>query len=340
MIPAGAYRSSLQGFLAPISSLMNDPAVSEIMINGPSQIWVERQGRLVQTDCTFPCSEALYAALTNIAQFAGRPLGENRPILEAHLPDGSRIEAILPPLAEGGPVVAIRRFMKSTLTLDKLIEFGTLTQEAAALLGDAVKNKKNIVVSGGTGSGKTSLLSALSSLIPDSERIVVIEDTREVQLQKNHVVYLETRSADERGRGRISIRDLLKATLRLRPDRIVVGEVRGGEALDLIQAMTSGHGGSMTTAHANSPQDTLRRLETMAMMDDTGLPLPALRAQVASAVELIVQIDRTADGQRLISEVSQVCKDLEEGNYVADKTMFRNRDGRLIRTRDKGAKNE
>ncbi|MCP4674921.1 MAG: CpaF family protein [Deltaproteobacteria bacterium] len=335
MIPAGIFKNSIKGFLLPISSLMNDETVSEIMINGPDEIWAERKGKLTLTDCAFPCSGALDAALTNIAQFSGRHIGEDRPILEAHLPDGSRVEAVLPPLAENGPVVAIRRFSKSDLTVARLVEFGTLTGPAVEFLAQAVASKKNVVVSGGTGSGKTSLLGALSSLIPDGERIVVIEDTREVQLQKSHVVYLETRSADERGRGRITIRDLLKATLRLRPDRIVVGEVRGGEALDLIQAMTSGHGGSMTTAHANTPADTVRRLETMAMMADTGLPLPALRAQVASAVELIVQIERVADGRRLVSEITRVVGEKEGEGYVLEKAFYRERGHELVRAQQR-----
>jgi pilus assembly protein CpaF len=331
MIPAGCFRESIARFLSPIESLIRDPLVSEIMINGHKEIWVEKTGKLCRTDLAFPSGEALDAALVNIAQYAGRHFGCDRPILEAHLPDGSRVEAVMPPLAERGPVVAIRRFSKSELTIKKLLEFDTLTCEAAEFLKSAVVGKINIVVSGGTGSGKTSLLGALSSLIPDDERIVVIEDTREVRLQKPHVVYLESRSADERGRGRVTIRDLLKATLRLRPDRIVVGEVRGGEALDLIQAMTSGHGGSMTTAHANSPRDTVHRLETMAMMDETGLPLHALRSQVASAVDLIVQIERGTDGRRRISEIGRVRGQTEGGEYLIDNFFFRDSKGGLVR---------
>jgi pilus assembly protein CpaF len=316
VIASGAYAGSIRRFLAPISDLMDDPQVAEIMVNGPRNIWVERKGTIERTDCVFSSEEALTAALTNIAQFAGRTLGWNHPILEAHLPDGSRVEAVLPPIAEGGPIVSIRRFSKSALSIEQLISFGSLTEAAALFLGRVVRAKQNLVVSGGTGTGKTSLLGALSALIRDNERIVVIEDTREVQLQKPHVVYLETRSADERGRGRITIRDLLRATLRLRPDRIVVGEVRGKEALDLLQAMTSGHGGSMTTAHANTPKDALRRLETMAMMDDIDMPLSALRAQVASAVQRIVQVERTADGRRRVSEIAKVDQLSKSGDYA------------------------
>jgi pilus assembly protein CpaF len=329
MIPQAAFRDSLERFLSPISQLMGDPAVGEIMVNGPEDIWVERRGKIERTACTFQSRQALTAALTNIAQFAGRPFGPERPILEAHLPDGSRVEAVLPPIAEGGPVVAIRRFSKITLTLEQLVAWSSLTEEAAAFLRRAVRAKLNLVVSGGTGTGKTSLLNALSALILDGERVVVIEDTREVQLQKPHVVYLETRSADEKGRGRIAIRDLLRATLRLRPDRIVVGEVRGKEALDLLQAMTSGHGGSMTTAHANTPLDTLRRLETMAMMADSGMPLTALRAQVASAIQLIVQVERTAEGKRRVSEISRVGPLTRDGAYTLYPFFSTNAEGRL-----------
>jgi pilus assembly protein CpaF len=299
------------------------------MINGPFNVWVEQKGNLKKTGCAFPSREALDAVLTNIAQFIGQPLGEERPILEAHLPDGSRVEAVLPPVAEAGPVVSIRRFSRSVLTIKHMIAGGTIPREGAKFLAHAVRAKKNIIVSGGTGSGKTSLLSALSSFVSDRERVVVIEDTRELRLPKSHVVYLEARSADHRGRGQITIRDLLRATLRLRPDRIVVGEVRGAEALDLIQAMNTGHAGSLTTAHANSPLDALRRLETMALMADTGLPLHALRAQIASAVDFVVQIERTAEGKRQVIAISQVGQLSEGENYQLQPIFARNGSGLL-----------
>ncbi len=327
MIPGGAYEHSIKRFFAPVAALMDDPSVSEIMINGPDEIWTERSGKLEITTCSFESEDALLAALTNVAQFAGRHLGESHPILEAHLPDGSRLEAVLPPLADGGPVVAIRRFSRSTLTPTKLVEFGTLTRQAVAFLEAAVVKKMNIVVSGGTGSGKTSLLGVLSAFIPEGQRVVVIEDTREVQLQQSHVVYLETRSADERGRGLVTIRDLLRATLRLRPDRIVVGEVRGSEAIDLVQAMTSGHAGSLTTAHADRPLDMMRRLETMAMMDGMQLPLSAVRAQTASAVDLVVQINRAHDGSRKVSEITRVLGTSDDGEYRT-RQIFRGVEGK------------
>jgi pilus assembly protein CpaF len=315
VIPGGAFARSIGAFLEPIGALLDDGAVSEILINGPSEIWIEQRGVLSRTELRFPNAAALEAALTNISQYAGRPFDRERPILEAHLPDGSRIEAVLSPIAKGGPVVAIRRFSKSAVTVEKLVELGSLTPLAARFLRKAVAAHLSVAVSGGTGTGKTSLLSAFVNSARPSERIVVIEDTREIDLSHPHVVYLEARSADERGRGRITIRDLLRATLRLRPDRIVIGEVRGAEALDLIQAMTSGHRGSWTTVHANGPHDALRRLETMTLMADSGLPLAAVRAQVASAVDLVIQIGRTAEGQRRVESIGAV-RDPDPGGYA------------------------
>jgi len=305
-IPREVFAETLLQFLTPIRPFLEDPGVSEVMINGPNQIFIEKKGQLHLTDARFESKEALAAALRNLAQFVGKSADEFRPILEGRLPDGSRVEAILPPASPDGPTVAIRRFFKDTLTVDKLISFGAMTEDSAVTLHALVASKLNVLVAGGTGSGKTSMLNALSSFIPVAERIVIIEDTRELQLQQPHVVQLEARPPDPKGRGQVTIRDLFKATLRLRPDRIVVGEIRGGEALDLIQAMTSGHGGCLSTLHATFPRDTLTRLETMAMMSDIDMPLVALRIQLASAVNIIVQTSRLQDGSRKVTHVSEV----------------------------------
>jgi pilus assembly protein CpaF len=251
----------------------------------------------------------------------GKTVDADRPILDARLPDGSRVCAVMPPAARRGITVSIRRFPKERLTVDQLIKFGALTPSARRFLELCVLCKKNIMVAGGTGSGKTSLLNALSSFVPDEERIVVIEDSSEVRLQQPHAVYLEARPPDPKGRGAVSIRDLLRATLRLRPDRIVVGECRGGEALDLIQAMTSGHGGSLSTVHATYPHDTLHRLETLCLMSDVELPLNALRAQIASAVNMIVQTSRLNDGTRKVTHIAE-CTGLDEHGGYALSMLF------------------
>lgn len=337
MIPKEVYEETLLSFLAPIRPFLDDPKVSEVMINGPDQIFIEKGGRLILTEARFPNTEALNAALRNIAQFVGKMVNEDHPILEARLPDGSRIEAIIPPAAPDGPDVAIRRFFKETLTVQRLIDFGSMTPEAAAVLEALVVLKQNVVVAGGTGSGKTSMLNALSSFIPDGERIVIIEDSREVQLQRQHVVQLEARPGDAKGRGKVSIRDLFRATLRMRPDRIVVGEIRGGEALDLVQAMTSGHGGCITTVHATYPHDTLTRLETMSLMSDVELPLSAMRVQLASAINLIVQTSRLQDGSRKVTHISEVRgytqeKGFEIVNIFERKFHGRDEQGNLLST--------
>lgn len=300
------YEQTLIKFFEPIKPFLDDASVSEVMINGPSQIYIERKGKLTLTNAKFANREALLAALRNLAQFVGRHVDEQRPILEGRLPDGSRVEAVLPPAAPEGPHVAIRRFFRETLTIEKLVGFGSFTPEAAEFLRQVVLVKNNTIVAGGTGSGKTSLLNALTGFIPDDDRIVIIEDSKEVQCQQPHVVQLEARPPDVRGRGTVTIRDLFKATLRMRPDRIVVGEIRSGEALDLVQAMTSGHGGCMATVHATYPSDTLNRLETMCLMSDIELPLVALRAQLASAVDMIVQTSRLRDGSRCVTHIAEV----------------------------------
>jgi pilus assembly protein CpaF len=306
MIPTEIYEKTVLAHFAPIRPYLEDPSVSEVMINGPEQIYVERKGRLELVNARFSSREALMSALRNVSQYIGKLIDEEHPILEGRLPDGSRLEAVMPPANPDGPCVAIRRFFRETLTMERLVEFGSLTPLAAEALHAFVASKINLVVAGGTGSGKTSLLNALSGLIPETERVIAIEDSRELQLQQSHVVQLEARPADPRGRGAVSIRDLFRATLRLRPDRVIVGEIRGGEALDIVQAMTSGHGGCMGTLHASYPRDTMNRLETMALMNDIGLPLSALRAQIGSGLQLIVQVSRLQDGSRKVTHITEV----------------------------------
>ncbi|MBN2718954.1 MAG: CpaF family protein [Deltaproteobacteria bacterium] len=331
MIPSGIFKQSITQFLHPIESLLKDDSVSEIMINGPAEIWVEKRGVLHATNLKFPSHQSLDAALNNISQYCGRPWDHYHPILETHLPDGSRLEAVMAPIAKNGPTVSIRRFFKSKLTITDLIETNTISEEAAVFLAKAIAQKKNVVVSGGTGSGKTSLLCALSAFFLKRERIVVIEDTHELDLQQRHVVYLESRSSDETGNGEIRIRDLLRATLRLRPDRILIGEVRGEEALDLIQAMTSGHAGSMTTVHANTPLDALRRFETMILSTQSTIPHHAISAQIASAIDIVVQIKRGHTGRRVVCDISEVASTQSPGVYAVTPLFEREFDGPLIR---------
>jgi pilus assembly protein CpaF len=336
VIDKEVYEETLRQFFAPIVPFLDDPSVSEVMINGPDQIYIERKGKLELTTARFPTREALMAALRNLSQFVGKYVTEERPILEGRLPDGSRVEALIPPVAPEGPHVAIRRFFKETLTVEKLVQFGSMPGIAAASLQAFVISKLNILIAGGTGSGKTSMLNALSSFIPDGERVVVIEDSREVQFQKPHVVQLEARPADPRGKGAVSIRDLFRATLRMRPDRVIVGEIRGGEALDIVQAMTSGHGGCMGTLHASYPKDTLTRLETMAMMSDVDMPLVAMRTQIGSGVQMVVQVSRLQDGSRRVTHITEVLGfDLETQKYKLQDIFLRkyeglDKDGKVI----------
>jgi pilus assembly protein CpaF len=316
MIPDAVFQQTLMGFLEPVAPFLADDAVSEVMINGFEEVYVEKGGKLFLTDARFSSDHALASAVRNIAQYVGKGVDPDRPILDARLPDGSRVCAILPPAARRGICVSIRRFPKERLTVEQLVKYNAFTEPVRRFLEICVLVKRNIMVAGGTGSGKTSLLNALSSFVPESERIVVIEDSSEVKLQQPHAVYLEARPPDAKGRGAVTIRDLLRATLRMRPDRIVVGECRGGEALDLIQAMTSGHGGSLSTVHATYPHDTLHRLETLCLMSDVELPLSALRAQIASAVNVLVQTSRINDGSRKITHVAE-CIGLDEtGGYA------------------------
>ncbi len=328
MIPKEVFEESLLQFFAPVRPYLDDPKVTEIMINGPNQVFVEKAGKLELTGVTFDGEEALVAALRNAAQFVGKFVDETRPILEGRLPDGSRLQALIHPVAPGGPYISIRRFFKDTLTVDKLIGFGALTPDAAKALEAIVISKLNVIVAGGTGSGKTSMLNALSAYIPDGERVIVIEDSKEVQLQRQHVVSLEARPADARGKGGVSIRELFRATLRMRPDRIVIGEIRGGEALDIVQAMTSGHGGCMGTCHATFPRDTLTRLETMCMMSDIDMPLTAMRVQLASGINIIVQVSRLQDGSRKVTHITEVLGyDLERSRYVTQDIFRRTYQG-------------
>jgi pilus assembly protein CpaF len=324
MISKHVFEQTVLQFFAPIAPFLDDPAVSEVMINGPDQIYIERRGVLELTSARFATREALLAALRNLSQYVGKYVSEEHPILEGRFPDGSRVEALLPPVAPDGPHVSIRRFFKETLTVERLVEFDSLTPLAAESLRAMMAAKLNILIAGGTGSGKTSMLNALSSFIPDGERVVVIEDSREIQFQKPHVVQLEARPPDAKGRGAVSIRELFRATLRMRPDRVIVGEIRGGEALDIVQAMTSGHGGCMGTLHASHPKETLSRLETMAMMSELEMPLGALRAQIGAGVQLLVQVARLQDGSRKVTHISEVQGfDLQTQKYAVTDLFLR-----------------
>lgn len=328
MIPESVFSAALLDFFRPVRPYLDDPTVTEVMINGPGKIYVERRGKIEKVKETFPHVKSLYAALRSAAQYVGKHVDDERPLLEGRLPDGSRLAAVLPPSGNGGPYVAIRRFFREKLTVDRLIELESLTPDAAELIETLVACKQNVVIAGGTASGKTSMLNAVSAFIPEDERVVVIEDSKELQLQRDHVVTLEARPPDANDRGAVSIRQLFHITLRMRPDRIVIGELRGGEALDLVQAMTSGHGGCLTTLHATYPRDVLSRLETMALMSDVALPLPAMRAQIASAIDVIVQVARLRDGTRKVSHISEVGGfDLDRGHYQIRDLYVRKVDG-------------
>ena len=290
----------------PITPLLKDPEVTEIMVNGPRQVYVERGGRLELTGVTFRDDQHVMHVIEKIVAPLGRRIDESAPMVDARLPDGSRVNAIIPPLALNGPTVTIRKFFQDPLTVDDLMAFGTLTREMVLFLEACVRARLNMIVSGGTASGKTSMLNILSSFIPADERIITIEDAAELQLRQEHVVTLESRPANIEGRGEVTIRDLVRNALRMRPDRIVVGEVRGKEALDMLQAMNTGHDGSLTTAHANSPRDVLSRLETMVLMAGMDLPVRAIREQISSAVDVIIHMARLKDGSRKVTHVTEV----------------------------------
>ena len=306
--------------LGPIEPLLKDPSVTEVMVNGPDSIYIERKGRLQKTDVRFRNTEHLMHIIDRIVTAVGRRVDESSPMVDARLADGSRVNVIIPPLSLIGPCVTIRKFSKDVLTVDKMIEFGSFDQRMAEFLEDCVKGRLNIVVSGGTGSGKTTLLNVLSSYVPATERIVTLEDSAELQLKQDHVVTLETRPPNIEGEGEVTMRDLVRNALRMRPDRIIVGECRTGEALDMLQAMNTGHDGSMTTAHANCARDALSRLETMVLMSGMELPLRAIRSQIASAVDIIVQIARLRDGSRKIINIAEVTG--MEGDIITLQALF------------------
>ena len=291
--------------LGPIEPLFRDPSVSDILVNGPRDVYVERQGRLQSMDIRFRDDAHLLTVIDRIVSRVGRRVDESSPMVDARLPDGSRVNAIIPPLAIDGPVLSIRRF-GATLTADRLVELGAMSESMMVLLAGCVRARLNILVSGGTGSGKTTLLNVLSSFIPDDERIVTIEDAAELRLQQAHVVRLETRPPNAEGRGEIIMRDLVKNALRMRPDRIIIGEVRSAEALDMLQAMNTGHEGSLTTVHANAPRDALSRLETMILFAGTNLPERAMREQIASALDVVIQVSRLADGTRRVLSITEI----------------------------------
>ena len=306
--------------LGPLEDLLADESVTEIMVNGPHQVYVERGGRLQLTDLQFADDASVLAIIERIVAPLGRRIDESQPYVDARLKDGSRVNAIIPPLSLTGPSITIRKFAKKKLTVEDFIRFGTWNANAAAFMDVCVKLRKNIVVAGGTGSGKTTLLNLLSSFIPATERIVTVEDAAELKLVQPHVVRLEARPANVEGKGAVTIRDLVRNCLRMRPDRIIVGECRSGEALDMLQAMNTGHDGSLTTVHANSPRDVVSRLETMVLMSGMELPSRAIREQIASAVDIIIHESRLADGSRKVTAITEVTG--MEGQQIVMQDLF------------------
>jgi pilus assembly protein CpaF len=306
--------------LGPIQQLLADDSISEIMVNGPHQIYIERRGKLERTDITFSNDEHVLRIIDRIVAPLGRRIDESSPMVDARLPDGSRVNAIIRPLALNGPTITIRKFRQDSLSINDLVRFGSMSNAMAEFLAACVKARLNIVVAGGTGSGKTTLLNVLSSFIPEDERIITVENAAELQLKQDHVVSLESRPPNVEGRGEISIRDLVINCLRMRPERIIVGECRGGETLDMLQAMNTGHDGSMTTIHANTPKDAVARIETMCLMAGMDLPARAIREQVVSAVEIFVQQSRLKDGSRKVTQITEVSG--MEGDVVVLQDLF------------------
>jgi pilus assembly protein CpaF len=310
----------LLGF-GPLQPLLDDPDVSEVMVNGPKHIYVEKKGKLTKTNIIFENDDAVIKVIEKIIMPLGRRIDSDSPTVDARLPDGSRVNAIIPPCAIDGPSITIRKFQKDKLSVQQLINFGSLTQNMGDFIRACVVSRLNIVISGGTGSGKTTLLNVLSSFIPVDERIVTIEDAAELKLQQDHVVRLETRPPNSEGKGTVSIRELVRNSLRMRPDRIIVGECRGGEALDMLQAMNTGHDGSLTTLHANTPRDAISRLETMCLMSGMDLPVRVIREQIASAIDLIVQQTRLKDGSRKVTSITEVSG--MEGDTIVMSEIFK-----------------
>ena len=292
----------------PLEALLRDETVTEVMVNGHDRIFVERDGRLERSDTSFVDDAHVMRIIDKIVSQVGRRIDESSPMVDARLPDGSRVNAIIPPLSLKGPTLTIRKFARDPYTVDDLINFGSLTPQAAQLLAAGVRGKLNVLISGGTGTGKTTMLNVLSSFVPEAERIVTIEDAAELQLQQEHVITLESRPANIEGQGEVRIRELVRNALRMRPDRIIVGEVRGAETVDMLQAMNTGHEGSLTTIHANAPRDALARLETLVLTAGIDLPLRAIREQIASAFDLLVQISRLVDGSRRVTHITEVLR--------------------------------
>jgi len=310
----------VQGY-GPIQPLLNDPLITEVMVNGPKQVFIEKDGKLLKSGITFEDDAHVLRVIEKIVLPLGRRIDKDSPTVDARLPDGSRVNAVIPPVAIDGPSLTIRKFSEEKLTVQNLIEFGSITQTASDFLKACVEAKLNVIISGGTGSGKTTLLNVMSGVIPKTERIVTIEDSAELQLQQEHVVRMETQPPDIENKNEITIRDLVRNSLRMRPDRIVVGEVRGGETIDMLQAMNTGHDGSLTTIHANSPRDALSRLETTAMMSGMDLPVKIIREQIASAVDVIVQQSRFTDGTRKITYITEVAG--MEGDTIVMTDVFK-----------------
>ena len=306
--------------LGPLETLLRDPTISDILVNGHDQVYIERRGKLETTDVRFQDDRHLLGIIDRIVSSVGRRIDESSPMVDARLADGSRVNAIIPPLAIDGPSVSIRRFAVELLTMENLIEIGTVTEPLARVLNAIVRGRLNVLISGGTGAGKTTMLNILSGFIPENERIVTVEDSAELQLQQPHVVRLETRPANIEGRGEITARDLVRNSLRMRPDRIVVGEVRGGEALDMLQAMNTGHDGSLTTVHANSARDALGRIENMVSMSGVSFPAKTLRAQIVSAVNIVLQVERHEDGKRRLTSIQEI--NGMEGEIITMSELF------------------